>query len=122
MLKTFALLAATVSGHSKRDIGSLHSSLEGMLSEVKATYHTEAAYKVAKKARDSDVLSLRARSSASSSTYTSYSSYSPSNSSEGFYNKFTDYYSAPCGGYYSPYEYSDMFRSYASNYCDGYYD
>jgi hypothetical protein len=119
MFKTFALLAATVSGHSKRDIGSLHSSLEGMLSEVKATYHTEAAYKVAKKARDSDVLSLRARSSASSSTYTSYS---PSNSSEGYYNKFTDYYSAPCGGYYSPYEYSDMFRSYASNYCDGYYD
>ena len=125
MYKTFALLAATVSGHSKRDIGSLHSSLEGMLSEVKATYHTEAAYKVAKKARDSDVLSLRARSSAGTSTYTSYSSYSPSNSSEGFYNKFTGYYSAPCHQdqyYYGPYEFNDMFRSYYDNYCNGFYD
>ena len=85
MLKTFALLAATVSGHSKRDISSLYSSLEGMLSEVKATYHTEAAYKVAKRARDSDVLSLQ-----------EYEATEPLSSSEGFYNKFTGYYSAPC--------------------------
>ena len=58
MYKTFALLSATVSGNSKRDMASLHSSLESMLSSTKATYHTEAAYKVAKRARDSDVLSL----------------------------------------------------------------
>ena len=79
MFKTFALLAATVSGHSKRDITSLYSSLEGMLSEVKATYHTDAAYKVAKRARHADAISLAA-----------------TETSEGFYNKYTDYYAAPC--------------------------
>ena len=87
MFKTYALLAATVSGHSKRDITSLHSSLEGMLSEVKATYHTDAAYKVAKRARDAEVLSLPA-----------YASEAVAPESEGFYNKYTDYYSAPCSG------------------------
>ena len=79
-----------------------------MLSEVKATYHTEAAYKVAKRARDSDVLSLPA-----------------TGSSGGFYNKFTGYYSAPCHDdqyNYGPYEFNDMFRSYYDNYCNGFYD
>ena len=113
MFKTYALLAATVSGHSKRDITSLHSSLEGMLSEVKATYHTDAAYKVAKRARDADVISLPATSSYSSSAsayYTDATAEAPS--SEGFYNKYTDYYSAPCSGdyYEPPYQYEDMYK------------
>ena len=113
MQKTFVLLAATVSGHTKRDMTNLHSSLEGMLSEVKATYHTDAAYRVAKRASDSEVLSLQ-----------EYAESAEDSSSDGFYNKYTDYYSAPCSGdyYYGVYQYSDAFRSYVDNYCNGSYN
>ena len=96
MYKTFAVLASAVSCSTSNDLSALHRSLEGMLDGVEATFHTDAAYRVAKKASVVDL------------------AYTSANATGGYYNKFTGYYAQPCASpsQYDTYGYASATRSY----------
>lgn len=112
MYKSFAVLAAVVAGHSRKDIGNLHASLEHMLSAVEAPKPNTDAYRVAKRYRQADIIST-----ANSTVDVN------GDGHVGFYNKFTGTYVEECQDQYAyGYSYSTAFRTYYSEYCPGSYN
>ena len=105
-----ALVAAATNAHTKKDLATLHGSLDAMLDGLAATYHTDSAYKMS--AKNKAIVDA---------PYYKEIDGSVSLNSVSYYNKFTDYtaYCADDMGntYDYVYSYSGAYRNYYSMYC-----